>query len=58
VLQDEKPGEYFDMEYPIPEKLTRGRRKVSVELRAEPGATAGGVFDVRILKTRKAGKAE
>jgi DUF1680 family protein len=49
VLLRNEPGKFFDVEYPIPEKLTRGKAKVTVRFQAEPGATAGGIFDLRIL---------
>ena len=44
------PGELFDFEYPIPENLTKGKRKVTVTFRAHPGAIAGAVFDVRTVR--------
>lgn len=50
TLQDNQPGEFFDVEYPIPTELTAGKERVTVRLQAEPGATAGGVFDLRIVQ--------
>jgi hypothetical protein len=50
VLQNEEPGEFFDRRYPIPGDLIEGKEKVNVTFHAEEGATAGGVFDVRILR--------
>jgi len=49
-LQHEKPGKFFDVAYPIPEELTRGKKTVTVRLQAHPGKTAGGLFGVRTLK--------
>lgn len=50
VLDVPKPGQFCGVEYPIPAELTRGKDHVTVKLQAEPGATAGGIFDLRILK--------
>jgi hypothetical protein len=49
TLNREKPEEFFDVEYVIPEELTRGRKQVTVRVQADDGATAGGVFDLRIV---------
>jgi uncharacterized protein len=50
-----RPGEFFAVEYPIPETLTRGKQRISVKFQAHEGALAGGVFDVRTV--RAAGRA-
>jgi hypothetical protein len=50
VLLRNAPGNFFDVEYPIPEELTRGKTKVTVRFQAEKGAVAGGIFGLRILK--------
>ena len=52
TLNREKPEEFFDVEYAIPEDLTRGKNKVTVRVQADDGATAGGVFDLRIVLPR------
>lgn len=52
VLLRNEPGKFFDVEYPIPEDLTRGKDKVTVRFQAERGATAGGIFGLRILEAR------
>jgi hypothetical protein len=49
-LMNSKPNEFFDVEYPIPDRLIRGKNAVRVKLQAKPGATAGGVFDLRIVR--------
>jgi len=51
ALQNDQPGAFFDVAYPLPEALLRGKEQVRVELRAQPGATAGGIFDLRVLRT-------
>jgi DUF1680 family protein len=48
-LERNKPNEFFATEYPIPEDLTTGKTAVTIRFQAHPGATAGGVFDCRML---------
>jgi hypothetical protein len=43
------PTELFDKEYPIPERLTRGKERIVVKFQAHPNAIAGAVFDVRTV---------
>ena len=52
VLLQNEPGKFFDVEYLIPEDLTRGKAKVTVKFQTEPGAMAGGIFDLRTLKAK------
>ncbi len=49
-LQSEKPNEFFDVYYHIPESLLEGKQVVTIKLQAMPGSTAGGLFDCRLLK--------
>jgi hypothetical protein len=49
TLSRNQPEEFFDEEYAIPEELTRGKSKVTVKVQADEGATAGGIFDLRIV---------
>jgi hypothetical protein len=49
-LLNNKPGDFFNIEYPIPEKLTKGREQVTVRFQAHPGAMAGGIFDLLTVK--------
>jgi len=49
-LDRDKPDEFFDVEYPIPETLTRGQTTITVRFQAQPGNFAGGVFGLRVLK--------
>jgi hypothetical protein len=44
------PGELFDFEYPLPEALTRGKQRITVKFQAHADATAGSVFDVRVIQ--------
>lgn len=45
-----KPGEFFDVAYPIPAELLAGKEGVTVRFQALPGKMAGGAFGCRILK--------
>jgi Domain of unknown function (DUF4190) len=44
------PGHLVDMEYKIPESLTRGKTEVKVEFQAHAGLTAGGLYGCQTLK--------
>jgi hypothetical protein len=47
-LQGDRPGEFFDRNYPIPPALTAGKSAVRVRFEPETGVTAGPVFLVRL----------
>jgi hypothetical protein len=49
-LQNDKPGQFFDVTYPIPVEVTRGKTKVTVKFEAKPGNTAGGFYGLRTVK--------
>jgi len=49
-LQNNRPGKFYDEAYAIPESLTEGKDKVTIKFQAHPGAWAGGIFGLRILK--------
>ncbi len=44
------PTELFDVEYQIPESLTKGRSKITIKFQAQPQAFAGSVFDLRAVQ--------
>ena len=48
-LTGERPGDYVRVVYPLPQTLTQGKGKVTVQFVAHPGSTAGGVFDCRTI---------
>ncbi len=49
-LEGDHPGTFFDVDYPIPERLTRGKRDVVVRFQpANDSTRCGPVFGVRIL---------
>ena len=54
-LDRNKPDEFYDQTYPLPQELAKGKEKVTVKFQALPGKWAGGVFDLRIVapKTEK-----
>jgi DUF1680 family protein len=49
-----KPGEFFDVDYPIPEPLTKGKSSVKVRFIPHDGNTAGPVFGVRLFTAKPA----
>jgi len=49
-LENNQPGQFFDVQYPVPARLTRGKNHVTVRFQAHPDATAGGVFGLWIYK--------
>ena len=44
------PTEYFDIEYPLPENLTRGKERITVKFQGLPNSGVGAVVDVRIAR--------
>jgi hypothetical protein len=48
-LDANSPGKFFDVDYPVPEPLTRGKQTVRVKFVPRQGQTAGPVFGVRLL---------
>ena len=49
-LKGAETGKFFDVEYPIPAELLKGKTKVEVKIQAHPDRTAGRVFSPRILR--------
>jgi hypothetical protein len=54
-LENNQPGKFYDERYAIPPALTRGKSKIAVRFQAHPGAWAGGVFGVRLLRSAPEG---
>jgi uncharacterized protein len=52
-LKSNSPGKFFDVEYPLPEKLTKDKSSVKVRFVPHDRSTAGPVFGVRLF-TQKA----
>ena len=49
-LQNDKPGEFFDVTYAIPADVTRGKNKITIRFSGQPGNMAGGFYGVRIIR--------
>jgi hypothetical protein len=49
-LENERPGEFLDVDYEVPAALTQGKSEVTVRFQAREGQTAGGVFGCRTLE--------
>lgn len=45
-------GRFFDVTYPIPNELLKGKSKVEIRVQGHPGKTAGRVFGCRIIKNK------
>jgi hypothetical protein len=56
TLNNNKPGQFFDVAYPLSEELTRGKDKVTVRFQAHPGKWAGGLFGCRTTRRADSGK--
>ncbi|HWQ93645.1 MAG TPA: beta-L-arabinofuranosidase domain-containing protein [Clostridia bacterium] len=50
TLLDNKPGQFFDVGYAVPQELTRGKHKVTVKFQAHPDCWAGGLFGARMVR--------
>lgn len=55
-LSEDKPGKFFDVEYPVPQALTEKKKEVRVKFVPHERNTAGPVFGV-VLFTAKKGPA-
>jgi DUF1680 family protein len=49
-LQNDKPGEFFDVTYAIPPDVTRGKDKITIRFSGQPGNMAGGFYGVRVIR--------
>ena len=49
-LNNNKPGQFFDVDSPLPATLTRGKSSLTITLRAKPGRIAGGLFACRLMR--------
>ncbi|MEH3159763.1 MAG: glycoside hydrolase family 127 protein [Sphingomonas taxi] len=57
-LADTQPGRFFDMAYPLPEGVTRGKTKVRVRVVPHDRSSAGPVFGMRLYTAKPATRAE
>ncbi len=49
-LNNDRPGEFFDVVYEIGAELTKGKEKVRVRLQGHGGNMAGGLFGCRVIR--------
>ena len=52
VLDSARPGEFCEVEYPLPEEFTRGKKTVLVKFQAHDGKLAGGLFGLDVLRAK------
>lgn len=52
-LGEDRPGKFFDVEYPLPEALTKGKKSVRVRFLPHDRSSAGPVFGVRLFTAKK-----
>jgi DUF1680 family protein len=52
LLKQDRPGKFFDVEYPLAEELTRGKEKIRVRFVPHDKSTAGPVFGVRLFTAK------
>jgi len=52
-LEANKPGDFFEQEYPIPASLTEGKQSVRVRFEPEERVSAGPVFGVRLFSAKE-----
>lgn len=52
TLERQKPGEFFEVTYSVPETVTRGKDKVTVKFQAQPKHGAGPLFQAWMLRRR------
>ncbi len=45
-----EPGKFFEVTYTIPPTTVAGKSRVNIRLQAHPGAWAGGLYGVRMLR--------
>jgi len=50
TLNASHPGQYFEVNYPLPAKALSGQQNINVRFQGIGKGRAGGVFDVKILK--------
>jgi DUF1680 family protein len=51
-LDNDRPGKFFEVDYPLPEALTRGKASVKVRFVPHDRNTAGPVFGVRLYTAK------
>ncbi|MCX7009838.1 MAG: glycoside hydrolase family 127 protein, partial [Kiritimatiellaeota bacterium] len=54
TINRNKPNDFFDVDYPVSEKLTKGKQQITVKFQPHPKNIAGGVFGVLLLRPEPA----
>ncbi len=52
TLENNRPDKFYDQTYVLSGELTQGKNQVTVTFQAHPRQTAGGIFGLRVLRTR------
>lgn len=53
TLKQDRPGKFFEVEYPLAEELTKGKSSVRVRFVPHDRSTAGPVFGVRLFTAKQ-----
>jgi DUF1680 family protein len=51
-LDNNKPGEFFDVMFPLSADMTKDKKNITVKFAAHPGNSAGGLFGLRVEKSK------
>jgi hypothetical protein len=54
-LANNRPDQFYDQVYKLPEDITKGKSQLTVTFQAHPRQTAGGVFGLRVLSQKEGG---
>ncbi len=54
-VQRTDPGRFFDVSYPIPADLVRGKSSVTVRFQAKERSQIAAIYDVRVIRADQAG---
>lgn len=49
-ISEKTQGKFIDIQYDIPQELTKGKKKITVTFKAHPHNMAGPVFGIRVVK--------
>ncbi len=54
TLDRSRPGTFYDVDYPLPEALTRGKKQVKIRVVPHDRNTAGPIFGIRLFTAKAA----
>ncbi|MET4895927.1 glycoside hydrolase family 127 protein [Sphingomonadaceae bacterium jetA1] len=52
-LENNRPGQFFDVEYPLADALTKGKKRVRIRVVPHDRSSAGPVFGMRLFVAKK-----